>query len=303
MRSKAKTEEQIYRHYLESVNDPDTDEQEIPDPAFRPESSDDRKASEERRQERPGHGTEKVRKRKKRRKKHYFLRFFVVAAIIAACAAYLSTPKFDIEKIRVDGNSQIKDKVVIEESGIKKGNNIFRINTFSVKRKMLENPYYEDISIKRELPSTLVIEVTERKPAVAFPYGEKYVLISSDGIVMKLSKTNPSLPEIVGVTITEMEKGEVLVTSDSQLFEKSLAFLTLAESEDLFFRRIDLRFDKARLNVYKNLYVKGSYEDVKKNIENGNLKKVLVDLYNRDIERGTVLVDGTEYCSYTPTFN
>ena len=39
-----------------------------------------------------------------------------------------------------------------------------------------------------------------------------------------------------------------------------------------------------------------------KNLKNGNLKSVLVDVYNKNIKRGTVNVTKEGVISFTPTF-
>ena len=254
----------------------------------------------------PNNKVEKISKKyKKRRKRKKIIKIaivliaiFIITFVIIACQ-----PKFHIKSIDIIGNKQMSQAQIIDDSTLKVGNNIFKMNTFLIEKRMKENPFYGDVKIERKYPDKVVITVEERKPTIAFPYGDKYVLINSDGIVMKLSDENPKLAEIVGVTIRGMERGKVLKTSDDELFEKSLEFLALVDENDLFFKRIDLRKKNAKLNVYDNLYVKGKLEDISARIEDGNLKKVLIDLYSKKITRGTVVIDGDKTCSFTPKYN
>ena len=244
----------------------------------------------------------KYKKRRKRRKQIKILAIlFVVLVIVFAIVA--SQPKYHIKEIQVVGNNQMTQSQIINDSEVKVGESIFKMNTFLRERNMKKNPFYSSIKIKREFPNKVVITVEERKPTIAFPYGEKYVLINSDGIVMKLSDKNPKLSEIVGVTIKTMKRGKVLKTNDDELFRKSLEFLELVEDNDLFFKRIDLRKKNAKLNVYGKLYVKGKMSDIIASIENGNMKKVLIDVYSKEIKRGTIVIDGDKTCSFTPKFN
>lgn len=242
-------------------------------------------------------------KKRRKRKKITRIILILICILIVIFIVIASQPKYRIKTIEIVGNKQMSQTQIIDDSKIKIGKNIFEMNTFLLEKRMKKNPFYGDVEIDRVYPDKVVITVQERKPTIAFPYGDKYVLINSDGIVMKLSDENPKLSEIVGVTIKGMERGKVLETSDDELFEKSLEFLALVEENDLFFKRIDLRKKNAKLNVYDNLYVKGKLEDISESIENGNLKKVLIDLYNKNIKRGTVIIDGDKTCSFTPKFN
>lgn len=244
----------------------------------------------------------KYRKRRKRKKViRIVLIILIIISIILGIRA--CQPKYKVESVQVIGNKQMTKSEVISDSEIKLGDNIFKMNLFLREKKMMQNPFYSSVNIKRQFPNKVVITVEERKPTIAFPYGEKFVLINSDGIVMKLSDENPRLSEIVGVTIKTMERGKVLKTNDDELFEKSLEFVSLVDKNDLFFKRIDLRKKNAKLNVYDNLYVKGKIQYITSSIENGNLKKVLIDLYNKGMKRGTVVIDGEETCSFTPKYN
>lgn len=242
-------------------------------------------------------------KKKRRRKKIAKVLIILLIIIAIILGVIVSQPKYNIGEIKVIGNKQMTKREVIADSNINVGDNIFKINVFLMEKKMKQNPFYADVNVKRQFPNQVVIQIEERKPTIAFPYGEKYVLINSDGIVMKLSEDNPRLSEIVGVTIKAMERGEVLKTNDDALFEKSLEFLSMVDENDLFFKRIDLRKKNAKLNVYDNLYVKGKLDAITASIKNGNLKKVLIDLYTKGMKRGTIVVEGEANCSFTPKYN
>ena len=253
----------------------------------------------------PNTKVEKIsNKYKKRRKRRKQIKVVFVLLIILSIAFLIVAhqPKFHIKKIIVEGNNQMTQSQIINDANVKEGDSIFKMNTFLREHKMKKNPFYSSVNIKRKLPDQVIITVEERKPTIAFPYGERYVLINSDGIVMKLSEKNPKLAEIVGVTIKSMERGKVLKTNDDELFRKSLDFLVMVEENDLFFKRIDLRKKNVKLNVYDNLYVKGKITDISSNIENGKLKKVLIDVYSKGIKRGTIVIDEDKNCSFTPKF-
>lgn len=243
-----------------------------------------------------------VRRKKRRKKKHYLLRLFVLLLIIGGGIFVMSRPYFDIDEIKVEGNSITETAQVIKEAQIEKGDNIFALNKRQVKKRMGENPYYKEIDINKNLPNEVVITVKERTPAAVIPYGEKFVMLDETGIVLELTEQNPKLTEISGITIKNMDRGTVLEPKEQEVFEKALTVLTTATESDVFYKTIEIKDDKAICYVYDNLSVKGKYDEVISNMKNGNVKKILYDLYQKKIQRGTVKIDGDKYCSFTPTF-
>lgn len=243
------------------------------------------------------------RKKKKRKKKRPLLKLTLILCTVAAVFFVMSLPYFDIKQITVEGNSLIDSTQIIEESEIKKGDNIFRLNKKQSKKMLAENPYFESVKISKKLPDKISITVVERVPKAVLPYGDRYVVLNGEGVVMGLKDSNPKLTKIMGITIKTMDSGQKVVTGQQESFNSSLEMIAMAEKNDLFFKSVSIgEKGKTLLNVYDNLYVEGNLEQIKKQIENGNLKGVLSDLYKKKIKRGTVLINGEKYCSFTPTF-
>ena len=73
-----------------------------------------------------------------------------------------------------------------------------------------------------------------------------------------------------------------------------------ADENDLYFKRIVFNKTKVDAYVYDNLKVTGKYDYLMSSIKSGTLKKVIYDLYQKDIEKGTVNVYNNDYCFFTP---
>lgn len=243
------------------------------------------------------------RKKKKRKKKSPLIRLIVLLSMIAIVICCLKLPVFDIKSIEVTGNEVIKDSQIRKESTVKKGDNFFQIRKKSIENALLENPYFESVKINKDIPDTVKIQVVERVPCAILPYGDKYVVLDEGGIVLGLKKSNPKLTTIMGITIKNMDSGQVVVPKQQEVFDKSLDFIKLAEENDLFFKIVHVEGKRIQCNVYDNIYVEGRYDQVVKQMKNGNLKAILEDLYKKEIKRGTVIVNGEKYCSFTPTFD
>lgn len=242
-------------------------------------------------------------RRKKRKKKHYLLKFFILIIIVGAAFLVMSSSRFDITEIKVEGNVNIAAETAIEDSGIKTGDNIFFMNKRQIVKKMQEkSPLYGDVTIDRQLPGTLTINVAERTAAMTLPYGEKYVVLDAQGIVIGLVDSQPQVTEIKGITIKKMDSGEEVEPKEVEIYQQSVEIIQKANAADLFFKSVSVGEKEVVCNVYDRLYVKCTYDELIKIIDNGDLKGVLSDLYGRKIKRGTVTVEKKGYCSFSPTF-
>ena len=112
------------------------------------------------------------RQRRKHRKKHYFLRFVVLLCIGTGVFLFLKSSYFNIKSFSVEGNSYYTDAEIISMAKAKKGVNlIFDAGLSDIKKNLKDNPYFEDIYVKRSLPDKLVISIKERRQTAAILYG------------------------------------------------------------------------------------------------------------------------------------
>lgn len=244
--------------------------------------------------------SKKRREEKKRRKKIRMWVMLALLVILAGATAFGLSPYFDVDKIRAEGNTYYTQEEIIQASGLKTGGNIFKKNTGDAEEKLLSDPYFSDVDVKRDLPNTLVIEVRERKECATVPYGEEYVVIDREGVVLAKEDRQPELTLIDGMTIKSMTPGEPLEVKEKEVFGRTMELLDLTEKEDLYFYEVHLKKNTIVANIYEDLSCKGSAEDVIKNIENGNLQEVIYDLYKKKVTKGTIIVSGTKYCSFSP---
>ncbi len=245
--------------------------------------------------------SKKINKKRKKKSLITFKRLVVVAVLIAALYFIMHLKYFGISEIIVSGNEAIEAEKVIEESGLKTGDNIFFINKSKIKDKMMENSLYREIDISRKLPSTLEISIVERKGKLVLPYGEKFTLLDEEGVVIGLVKEKPQVTELENLNIKNMDKGEEISIKEDEEFKKALRLFKESEKSDIFFQYISVG-EECRLTIYGNLFVKGDYDNIMDTLENGKLKVIIADLYEKGISRGTIKIEGPEDISFTPVF-
>ena len=102
--------------------------------------------------------------RRRRRSRGRFGPLFKLLCLLAVIVALTlgATVFFQVETVVVSGNSRYTQEEVVEASGIQIGDNLYRLNKIQISQQLLQTlPYLETVSIRRSLPSTLVIQVTE----------------------------------------------------------------------------------------------------------------------------------------------
>lgn len=242
----------------------------------------------------------KPRKKKKRKKKNYLLRLFVVILIGVALYFFFSSTIFDVDKIAVKNNNYYTAEQIIQMSGMKVGGNLFKVETRAIRDKLLKNPYMKNVSVDRSIPSTITITVDERKEATVIPYGEKFIILDENGLVLRHSEVEPKLPLLLGMTIKEMSPGKALLVEENSVLTDTLFMLQSMEKNDMYFKKIDITNIIIKAYIYDSLICEGTPENILKSMENGSLQTVLKDLFAKGVERGIVKVGSDDYCSFSP---
>ena len=144
----------------------------------------------------------KSKKKKINKKVIGFFSIIILIAIIVVLA--LTAPIFNITDITVNGNNQVSTNMIINLSGLRKGENIFKFNS-AVEQKIKENTYIESVNIKRKLPGTVIISVEERTVKYQINLINSYVYIDKNGYILENSSEKKDVPVIVGLSIKEDE--------------------------------------------------------------------------------------------------
>lgn len=242
----------------------------------------------------------KPRKKKKRKKKNYLLRFIVILVIGAGLYYFSTTPLFDVDRIEVKNNSYYTAEQIIQMAEAKVGGNLFEVDTKKMKNKLLKDAYMKNVSVKRGVPSTIIITVDERKEATVIPYGNKFIILDENGLVLRHSDLEPKLPLLLGMTIKEMVPGKALEVEENGVLTDTLFMLQAMEKNDMYFKKIDISNIIIKAYIYDNLICEGTPENILKSMENGNLQMVLKDLFENGVERGIIKVGSDNYCSFSP---
>ncbi len=117
----------------------------------------------------------------------------------------LTSPRFAIDEVIVQGAHQRTAELLEEEAGVVKGSNVFALDLERARGKLLLDPWVETATLARHLPGKIFIQVTEREAAAIVAVPEPY-LASRDGRLFKrLEVGDPvDLPVVTGLSSEQM---------------------------------------------------------------------------------------------------
>ncbi|MZP28967.1 FtsQ-type POTRA domain-containing protein [Heliobacterium undosum] len=136
-----------------------------------------------------------------RRQRASVLGFFFISLFLLAAYYFLHSPYFGVSQVTVTGVSLLKEEEIIRLSGIQPGESILRIDRDRVREQLRFHPQVEDATIQRNLPSTVRIEIQERKPVAVIGQAGSFALLDRQGILLRKldSLYGIPLPVITGV--------------------------------------------------------------------------------------------------------
>jgi len=241
---------------------------------------------------------EKVRKKKKRKKKHHLFKLIIFIGFVVGLYYFLTSSLFDIQQITVENNSYFTEEQIISIAEAKTGENLFGVSASDMKEKLLAEPYIKNANINRKLPNEIVIVVEERNENAAVPYGNDYIIIDDEGMVLRKSGVEPALTLLQGLTVKNIEPGTPLEVEENAILTDTLEMLRKVKEKELFFKKIDISKITIKAYIYDQLVCEGSPEIIMNNLD--SLKDILYDLYTKGIERGVIKMGSDNYFSFSP---
>jgi len=254
-------------------------------------------------EEEPLHDEAPQRPRKKHRKKHYFLRFCIAAALIAGVSAFLLSSYFSIDSVKVTGAEHFSSSRIVKMSGVKQGENIFvrgLIHRSGIKSSIKKSTYIKTVDVSMKLPNKIVISVTEKKPIAAILIGKRYTIIDKTGFVIDKLKKPHKYTMLQGLKVKNAQPGEIISVQHESVLDDTLTLLELMDKRDLYFKKIVMGDRTVKAYIYDKLELCGTPDNIIKHIKNGDIEKVLYDLYKKKVKKGTISVGADKYISYSP---
>lgn len=119
----------------------------------------------------------------------------ILTAVAAACIIF-----FRVDDVVVKGNQRYTAQEIIDVAGIEQGDNLFAISASAVSRELQNRlPYIRAVSVRRLLPDTLSITVTEGKAVAAVAQNGSWWLMDADGKLLEEGTSPGGCATVTGV--------------------------------------------------------------------------------------------------------
>ena len=138
----------------------------------------------------------------------------IAAAVTAALGSLLSlNVLFNLSPtgLTVNGVTLYTPEQIQQIGGLVPGQNLVRLNTEFIERRLTENlVYIDDVSVLKDYPDGLIINITEAVPSVQIEYDGGYCTMSRSGRLLEIgeSERNKKLPLVTGFELAGYETPE-----------------------------------------------------------------------------------------------
>lgn len=120
-------------------------------------------------------------------------RLLVVVKVLAALGALagalwlgrlgvqhvVASPRFALQQLRVDPTQHLTREQVVALTGVATGDRLLTLDTDAVAARLAAHPWIASARVRRELPTTLVVNVVERRAAAVVLMGGPYLIDDS----------------------------------------------------------------------------------------------------------------------------
>ncbi len=248
---------------------------------------------------------EKRKKEKKKKQRHFrtwvyvtaFSLMFIIFGFFFSISGF-----FTVDSIEVEGNEHYTNEEIINIAHAVPGRNLlYNTNKSEIVSYLEQNPYIKSAEVRRKLPSTILIVVSERSERMAFKYDNDYLVMDGEGILLRKTRTEPQTTLVEGLIVNKIKLGEKIGTEDREKTDKAIDLISATAAGDLYFVKIDMTNTKrVKAYIYDNLLVRADCDTLMTNIKNGHLHQVVEKLIKDGIKRGTITFEEDGSASFMP---
>lgn len=124
-----------------------------------------------------------------------------------------TSPTFALRAVTVTGAGRASENALVKLGGVTLGTNLFMLDTGAIERALAAHPWVKHVSVRRHLPSTLAIDVTEHTPVAMMSLGDLYLVNTEGEPFKRVQASEPiDLPLLTGV-----EREDLIAHRDESL--------------------------------------------------------------------------------------
>lgn len=210
---------------------------------------------------------------------------------------------FNLTKVEIIGNTNLKDDQIIDLEKLVTNKNIFTYNLKKVRKEIVSNPYIEDAQVKIKLPNKIVITVKEIDIVAVLFNGNEYCYIDSSGnLIEKINNLEENNDKIICSVDYTLSNNSITFKNQKEK-DGILKVLNIIKSEYLEKEVKQIEYtNEDEINIITKYGTKFLIVDDKELEYNiARASKILVDLQSKKINDGIVDLTYSNYAVYKPS--
>ncbi len=139
--------------------------------------------------------------------------FFVLLLLIAGFLL-IRSPFFEVAAVEVRGNELLSTEEILSVAGLSAGVNIFRVHLGEAGEKLGALPLVKEASVERRFPSTIIVNIEERRPLVLVDIENAFWEVDAEGVVLRRQRAGiEGLPVVTGAVPGEQTMSKALAVT------------------------------------------------------------------------------------------
>jgi hypothetical protein len=163
------------------------------------------------------------------------LLYVAVAAVVATLPVGLyrvilhamGSPHFALQEIRCQGLDHLTEEDVVTAADLRLGTSIMAVDPDDVEHMLAREDWVRKVHVRRELPQTLVVEITERTPVAVLAAGDLYLLDETAAPFTRVGvREFPDLPVLSLSSVESIGLEDMRSIGLQEMLAEALALIT-----------------------------------------------------------------------------
>ncbi len=135
-----------------------------------------------------------LRRRQDRHRRWWQLGVAGIVVVLLGVAGYLVwfSPVFAAATVTVTGNKLLSKTDIVDAAQFVPGTPLARLDVDAIADRVAGLPAVARVTVRRDWPDQLTVEITERTPHLSIPAGGGYLIADASGVVFQAVKDQPS---------------------------------------------------------------------------------------------------------------
>ncbi len=136
----------------------------------------------------------------------------IVLMVVLSLFGFFQSPFFEVTELEVGGMVLLEAEEVRTMLDLRGQQHIFSVSLGELESRVASDPRVKDVSVRRQLPGRLVVQVRERQPVAVISRGGVFALINRDGKVIAVESSWPGmdLPVLGEVQVDDLSLGRTV---------------------------------------------------------------------------------------------